>query len=105
MCKHVSAVLYGIGARLDARPELLFTLRGVSDLGVYDEAGVLAKGTPADPIEGFPAWTIEGKVHVTLTSRLVIASSERPVAATENGSVLGVVDRDAALQAIAGEGG
>jgi len=29
MCKHVAAVLYGIGARLDARPELLFTLRGV----------------------------------------------------------------------------
>jgi uncharacterized Zn finger protein len=28
MCKHVAAALYGIGARLDARPELLFTLRG-----------------------------------------------------------------------------
>ena len=27
MCKHVAAVLYGIGARLDAQPELLFTLR------------------------------------------------------------------------------
>ena len=30
MCKHVAAVLYGVGARLDARPELLFTLRGVN---------------------------------------------------------------------------
>jgi len=29
MCKHVAAVLYGIGARLDDKPELLFTLRGV----------------------------------------------------------------------------
>ncbi len=29
MCKHVSAVMYGIGARLDTRPELLFLLRGV----------------------------------------------------------------------------
>ncbi len=29
MCKHVAAVLYGIGARLDAKPELFFTLRGV----------------------------------------------------------------------------
>ena len=29
MCKHVAAVLYGAGARLDAAPELLFTLRGV----------------------------------------------------------------------------
>jgi len=29
MCKHVAAVLYGIGARLDQHPELLFVLRGV----------------------------------------------------------------------------
>jgi uncharacterized Zn finger protein len=29
MCKHVAAVMYGIGARLDAQPELLFTLRQV----------------------------------------------------------------------------
>ncbi len=29
MCKHVAATLYGVGARLDARPELLFTLRQV----------------------------------------------------------------------------
>lgn len=30
MCKHVAAVMYGVGARLDASPELLFTLRRVS---------------------------------------------------------------------------
>jgi uncharacterized Zn finger protein len=29
MCKHVSAVLYGVGARLDRSPELLFRLRAV----------------------------------------------------------------------------
>ncbi|MBI9017606.1 MAG: hypothetical protein JEZ07_10140 [Phycisphaerae bacterium] len=29
MCKHVAAVLYGIGNRLDSQPELLFILRGV----------------------------------------------------------------------------
>ena len=29
MCKHVAAVLYGVGARLDDEPEMLFTLRGV----------------------------------------------------------------------------
>jgi uncharacterized Zn finger protein len=29
MCKHVAATLYGVGARLDHTPELLFTLRGV----------------------------------------------------------------------------
>jgi uncharacterized Zn finger protein len=29
MCKHVAATLYGVGARLDSDPDLLFTLRGV----------------------------------------------------------------------------
>jgi len=29
MCKHVAAVLYGVGARLDTSPELIFKLRGV----------------------------------------------------------------------------
>ena len=29
MCKHIAAVLYGVGARLDHRPELLFLLRNV----------------------------------------------------------------------------
>ena len=29
MCKHVAAVFYGVGARLDERPELLFRLRDV----------------------------------------------------------------------------
>lgn len=29
MCKHVAAALYGVGARLDQQPELLFTLRRV----------------------------------------------------------------------------
>lgn len=30
MCKHVAATIYGIGARLDQQPELLFVLRGVN---------------------------------------------------------------------------
>ncbi len=30
MCKHVAAVLYGVGAKLDHSPELLFLLRGVN---------------------------------------------------------------------------
>ena len=29
MCKHIAAVLYGIGAMLDTKPELFFTLRDV----------------------------------------------------------------------------
>jgi len=36
MCKHVAAVLYGVGARLDERPELLFRLRGVDHEELID---------------------------------------------------------------------
>jgi uncharacterized Zn finger protein len=32
MCKHVAAVMYGVGARLDDKPELLFLLRKVDHL-------------------------------------------------------------------------
>ena len=39
MCKHVAAVLYGIGARLDHQPELLFTLRKVDQQDLIAEAG------------------------------------------------------------------
>jgi uncharacterized Zn finger protein len=36
MCKHVAAVLYGIGARLDHSPELLFRLRAVDETALFD---------------------------------------------------------------------
>lgn len=39
MCKHVAAALYGIGARLDQRPELLFELRGVDAKDLIAGAG------------------------------------------------------------------
>ena len=39
MCKHVAAVLYGIGARLDHQPELLFTLRKVDQRDLIAKAG------------------------------------------------------------------
>ena len=39
MCKHVAAVLYGIGARLDDKPQLLFVLRGVDENELLAGAG------------------------------------------------------------------
>jgi uncharacterized Zn finger protein len=49
MCKHVAAALYGIGARLDERPRLLFVLRGVDENELIARAGTdlpLSKATP-----------------------------------------------------------
>ena len=39
MCKHVAAALYGVGARLDEKPELLFVLRGVDENELLANAG------------------------------------------------------------------
>ena len=43
MCKHVAAVFYSIGARLDEQPELLFKLRKVDEKDLLARAG---KGLP-----------------------------------------------------------
>ncbi|MCA9011401.1 MAG: SWIM zinc finger family protein [Planctomycetaceae bacterium] len=37
-CKHLAAVMYGIGARLDSQPELLFLLRGVDHQELVSQA-------------------------------------------------------------------
>src|SRR5262245_5675442 len=50
MCKHVAATLYGVGARLDEKPQLLFVLRGVDESELLAETGEsisLAKATPS----------------------------------------------------------
>ncbi|MDD4976795.1 MAG: SWIM zinc finger family protein, partial [Bacteriovorax sp.] len=38
MCKHVAAVMYGVGAKLDHGPELLFTLRQVDQAELITQA-------------------------------------------------------------------
>ena len=48
MCKHVAAVLYGVGAQLDETPELLFRLRAV------DEKDLVADPDTALPISHRP---------------------------------------------------
>lgn len=49
MCKHIAAVLYGVGARLDEQPDLLFQLRAVDQrelVANLDGALPLSKSQP-----------------------------------------------------------
>src|SRR6266478_3926499 len=48
MCKHVAAALYGVGARLDEKPQLLFVLRDV------DESEMLASDGQDSPLTTAP---------------------------------------------------
>ena len=55
LCKHLAAVLYGVGARLDHAPELLFTLRGVDGaelVAAAGKSGTLASAAPAEGAMG-----------------------------------------------------
>lgn len=51
LCKHVAASLYGVGARLDQSPELLFLLRGVDPADLISKisaAGAVRQAVAAD---------------------------------------------------------
>lgn len=75
LCKHVAAALYGIGARLDEDPGLLFTLREVD---------------PADLVEGMDAAAALGEG----------AAQERVLASDDLAAVFGIeLDSDAGAAA------
>jgi len=52
LCKHVAATLYGVGARLDAQPELLFILRKVDAKELIARAGEGGPSVPKAPGAG-----------------------------------------------------
>src|SRR5450830_829700 len=52
MCKHIAAVLYGVGARLDQKPELLFGLRQVNAKDLVNQAGACFPISKKGPVPG-----------------------------------------------------
>lgn len=52
MCKHVAATLYGVGARLDERPALLFRLRAVDENDLVAGIGEALPAAKAAPEAG-----------------------------------------------------
>jgi uncharacterized Zn finger protein len=52
MCKHVAAVLYGVGARLDEQPELLFRLRAVDPSELAADLNTTVPFSKAAPAVG-----------------------------------------------------
>ena len=71
MCKHVAATLYGVGARLDGKPELFFTLRGAdmqelisaaTASAATTDAGTAGSGLAADDLSAIFGVEIESAV-------------------------------------------
>src|SRR6266446_2447894 len=57
LCKHVAAALYGVGARLDQRPELLFLLRGVDPADLISRASAAEAVRQSTRVDGAPVMT------------------------------------------------
>ncbi|HRZ45222.1 MAG TPA: SWIM zinc finger family protein [Candidatus Paceibacterota bacterium] len=55
LCKHVAATLYGVGARLDQKPELLFLLRGVDPADLISRASAAETVRQSTRADGAPA--------------------------------------------------
>lgn len=90
VCKHVAAVLYGVGARLDRQPELLFLLRGVDHLDLIGAAagasltaapGAAASPTIADEdVAGIFGIELEAEAHPEPLPQAMAATPARPAA-------------------------
>lgn len=66
LCKHIAAALYGVGARLDDRPELFFTLRSVAQdellaKGVLRRQGKAKEAVAASALEGIFGIELDSK--------------------------------------------
>jgi uncharacterized Zn finger protein len=92
MCKHVAATLYGVGARLDDEPQLLFRLRHVEPLDLIQGVGAAAEAAASDDVQGRLA-------HADLSALFGIDIGEAAAAAPSAPKAGGVVKAAMAAKA------
>jgi uncharacterized Zn finger protein len=86
MCKHVAAVMYGVGARLDHQPELLFALRNTNHADLIAQAAdfeVSGKGSGRKTIANDALASVFG-------IEIDVEPETRPAAAKPRGRKVGV---------------
>jgi uncharacterized Zn finger protein len=94
MCKHVAAVLYGVGVRFDSQPELLFTLRQVDAAELLSKAGGGVLTTPAagertlaaDDLGALFGLEMEGFSSAATAAPMQPRAQAKPVRATSPGA-------------------
>ena len=86
MCKHVAAVMYGIGARLDTSPDLLFMLRGVNheELIAVDAAAAVDAATTSGKSKQLAASDLSDVFGIDLDSGDQADTIIEPVPATKH---------------------
>ncbi len=80
MCKHVAAVLYGVGARLDQKPELLFKLRGVDheELIAADAEAAVSAATSRGKSKRLAGGELSDVFGIDLDTSEAPAATKRP---------------------------
>lgn len=81
MCKHVAAALYGVGARLDREPELLFKLRHVDPQDLILQAGQLPAMAAAEPQAALQGSDLSALFGIDLGDSAAVAPVPAPVPA------------------------
>lgn len=85
MCKHVAAVLYGVGAKLDTQPELLFKLRGVDSADLITAAAdgvALGAATGGGRRRKLDATALSNVFGIDLEAELPVPTARPKAAAT-----------------------
>lgn len=86
MCKHVAATLYGVGARLDVEPELLFVLRGVDMAELVSEAsrtGAFKTQIPTPSTQAFDGTDLAALFGIELDGSDTLADPPREARASK----------------------
>jgi uncharacterized Zn finger protein len=73
LCKHVAATLYGIGARLDSQPEIVFSLRGVDHRELVPRVNDLVKISAKNSLSDTDLEDVFGIDFATDTSHKKVA--------------------------------
>ncbi|MGP8237235.1 MAG: SWIM zinc finger family protein [Limisphaerales bacterium] len=79
LCKHVAASLYGVGARLDQSPELLFLLRGVDPADLISQASAAETVRQSARAEGAAAMS---EAEIADVFGIELADTPTPVQST-----------------------
>ncbi|MCC6362841.1 MAG: SWIM zinc finger family protein [Bryobacterales bacterium] len=80
MCKHVAAVLYGVGARFDHQPELLFRLRAVDEKELIASAGKSMPLSKTAPAAGriLASQDLEDMFGLDMANEVEVETTRRP---------------------------
>lgn len=95
LCKHLAAVLYGVGARLDAQPELLFTLRQVDPAELIAQATESLGETPAGRAKALADDELSEVFGIDLVSQaeeIAVGTAGLPTAPPRSGKVRATPD-------------